>query len=227
MHAVSLLWTVGLIVGSCVLGRRWRDARPDLEQRLAFGWGGFLICVNLWSIVYWSLPGTFDVRESLPLQLCDIACLLAPLVYMTAWRWPRTLLYFWGIGLSTQAFLTPTLQEGPGHMKYYLFWLVHLGIVGTAIYEVVVRRYRPQLRDLLVATAISIGYLGAMLVVNPLTDGNYGYVANTRPDRPTIIDKLGPWPGRVAILTAIVLAIFTALWGAWRLVPRKAEPSQA
>lgn len=217
MHALSLAWTLGAMVAACWLGRRWlARGRYDLEQRLASAWGGFCLCVNVWSIVFWSLPGQFNVRESLPLQLCDIACLIAPLVLLTGdragVRWARTLVFFWGIGLSTQAFFTPTLLEGPGHMKYYLFWLVHLAIVGTAVYDIAVRRYRPTVRDLLVAIAATLVWAIGVFFLNTAIGSNYGYIGNTTPEAPTIIDRIGPWPQRVFILTGIVIALFVAMW---------------
>jgi hypothetical integral membrane protein (TIGR02206 family) len=219
MHGVSLVWTLGLVIGSCWLGRRWMARqRLDLEQRLSDAWGGFVVCVNVWSMVYWNLPGQFDLKESLPLQLCDLACLNAPLVFLTHWRLPRAISFFWGVGLSTQAFVTPTLLEGPGHEKYYLFWLVHLGIVGSSVYDMVVRRYRPGVRDLLMAMAVTIVYALAMVGVNHFLQSNYGFIGNQLRTTPTVIDKLGPWPERVFIMAGIVLGGFVVMWGVATLV---------
>lgn len=221
MHALSLLWTIGAMVVSCLLGRSLlQRGRPDLEERLAGAWGGFVIAINLWSLIYWNLPAQFNLRESLPLQLCDLAALTTPLVLLSNWRWPRVLLFFWGIGLSTQAFATPTLLEGPAHMKYWLFWLVHLTIVGTAVYDLAVRRFRPRLRDLLLATTITVGLALLIAMLNSALGSNYFYIGNTRPERPTIIDKLGPWPERVFILAAIVIGLFTLLWAGASLIDR-------
>lgn len=220
-HLIAVLVCAAAIVLSCYFGRLWtRTHKNDPRERQLRGvWGGFVIGVNLWSLVYWLLPARFDIKESLPLQLCDLACIVAAVAMLTRQRWAHTLLFFWGIGLSTQAFITPTLKFYPGHMEFWLFWLVHLSIVGSAIYLLVVRRYRPTIRDLALAIATSLAWLACMLVLNHILGSNYGYVANTHPDRPTVIDTLGPWPQRVFILGAIVIAIFTALWAVAR--PRK------
>jgi hypothetical integral membrane protein (TIGR02206 family) len=217
-HALVVLVCATAVGVSCALGRAWRRAGPfdTREGRLATAWGGFVLAINLWSWVYWFLPARFNVQESLPLQLCDIACITAALAYLTRWRWCVTLTYFWGLGLSSQAFITPTLTNGPGHMEFWLFWLVHLAIVGSAVYHVAVWKYRPGTRDLGLAIGVSLVWLGAMLVVNAYLGSNYGYVANTRPDRPTVIDALGPWPFRVVLLAAIAIGIFILLWAIWR-----------
>lgn len=221
VHALSLAWTVGPIVIACRIGRRHlARGRPDLEQRLASAWGGFAVAVNLWSIIYWHLPENFKADESLPIQLCDLACMLAPLVLLTDWRWPRALLFFWGLGLSTQAFVTPTVVEGPAHMKYYLFWLVHLVIVGTAVYELAVRRFRPTLRDLILTIAAGIAYLLAMVIVNQWLGSNYGFIGNRLRETPTLVDRLGPWPQRIFVMAGIAVGLFVAMWLAATLAER-------
>lgn len=213
-HLIVVAVCAMAVVLSCYFGRLWTrlDKDDPRERQLRGVWGGFVIGVNLWSLVYWFLPARYDVRESLPLQLCDLACIVAAIAMLTRQRWAHTLLFFWGIGLSTQAFITPTLKFYPGHMEFWLFWLVHLSIVGSAIYLLAVRRYRPTLRDLLLALAITVVWLVGMLILNPILGSNYGYVANTLPENRTVIDVLGPWPRRVFILGAIVIGIFTGLW---------------
>src|SRR5690349_1772419 len=56
------------------------------------------IIVNWW----WLRPTNFVIQRSLPLQLCDLAGIIAPFALLTHARWLRTLLHFWGLGLSSQ-----------------------------------------------------------------------------------------------------------------------------
>ena len=225
-HAIALAWTIGLVIAACFLGRRWRrDGTPEgaeRERQLCAAWGGFIICYNCWYLFYWFSPEHFDVRQSLPCQMCDIAALLAPLLFLTRWRTVRTLMYFWGLGLSTQAFISPILKQGIGVDRYWLFWIGHLAIVGSAVYDLVVRRYRPTFRDFLSVVAITLVWYGSMGALNMALGGgaNYGYNGDTTPDRPTIIDHLGPWPYRAILLVPIVIVLFAAMWGVWPLTER-------
>lgn len=231
MHALTLAWTLGALCVSIMLGRRWlREGRVAAERALAGAWGGFVVGVNLWSLVYWLEPARYDVRTSLPLQLCDLACLLAPLVFLAGWRWARTMVYFWGLTLSTQAFVTPILTTGPSDMAYWVFWLVHLSIVGSAAYDMTVRGYRPGVRDLGVAIGASLVYLGIVLSVNAWLDANYGYVGRSVPGNPTIVDRLGAWPLRVVWLVCIGILGMIVLWAIWplgRMVARRAKTLSA
>lgn len=217
-HVIAVAWTFGLMTFVVAAGLRARGR--GAEPRVALAWSIFGIAVNVWSLVYWFWPGIFNVQESLPLQLCDLAALLAPLALLRPKPWARALMYFWGIGLSTQAFLTPTLRIPYPDQEYFLFWLIHTVIVGTAFYDIIVRGFRPKLRDYLIAVGVSVVLTFAMFGLNILIKSNYWYVGDTRPDNPTIIDKLGPWPQRVFTLSGIVIVLFSGLLGIGRLLPR-------
>lgn len=227
-HLIALAWTLPLVVGSCWLGRRWLTRASDgrdphgarKERLLCVWWGAGVIGINIASAVYWFMPERFDLRMSLPLHLCDLACAMSPLVFLTRWRLPRALVYFWGIGLSTQAFVTPTLDEPPPSARYWLFWLVHLAIVGSAVYDLFVRRFRPTWRELLWALGVSITWAVLMVWLNDALGSNYGYVGRGDPNSPTIVDLLGPWPARVFVMGAIGTAAFVCLWGVWPLWAR-------
>jgi hypothetical integral membrane protein (TIGR02206 family) len=228
-HALALAWTLPLIVGSCWLGRRWRDrARRGLdpagaakEARFAWGWGLAVVVINVLSLVYWLAPPRYDVAVSLPLQLCDLAAMNAALVYLSAWRVPRALAYFWGLGLSTQAFVTPTLTEGPDTARYWLFWLVHVAIVGSAVYDVVVRRYRPGRRDFVLATAVSVAWVAGVFGLNLWLGTNYGYVGRPSGEARTFMDVLGPWPWRVLAAGVVGVSLFAGMWAVWRVLPAR------
>lgn len=223
IHLITVLVLGAAMVGGCWLGRCWRGS--EREKRLRFGWGGFVAGIALVTNLYYALPKHWDITESLPLQLCDLAIIIAAIAMLTDSRVFRTMLYFWGIGLSTQAFITPTVGYGVGHERFWLFWIGHTCIVGSAVYDIVVGGYRPRLKDLGIISAISIGYLFTMLGINEwLSDAdtivNYGYVGRRRPSNPTLIDKLGPWPERVVIITLIVLVDYVVLWAIWPLARR-------
>lgn len=159
-----------------------------------------------------------SMDESWPLHLCDIASWLTPFFMLSGRRWPKTLLFFWGIGLSSQGFFTPTLEQGVSDPFYWVFWLQHLGVVGGGVYLAVVDGYRPGLRDVVVAFAATVALGGLMVPINLGLDVNYMYVGNEIPERPTVIDHLGPWPLRLVWLGLLVGLAFALTWGGSELV---------
>lgn len=220
--AVMAMW--------CIVGGRIKRTRGDAgEKRFSVVVGSLIIVYQLWFLGRYLLPEHFTWTRSLPLMLCDLAALLAGASLIWGRRWMRTVLYFWAIGLSTQAFFTPILQEGYGTLRYWTFWIGHTAIVGAAIYEIVVRGYRPTWQDWRTATCVSLLYAGVAIATNLVLDrsgllavgemANYGYLGNSTPTNPTLMDKLGPWPGRVGIVAVIVLSLFavlTLVWGPGR-----------
>jgi hypothetical integral membrane protein (TIGR02206 family) len=209
-HAAVLVTFAVVTSLACALGRRWRGT-PRLARA---EWGVGLAMLGVWlaAQVYWFLPGNFSIDEALPIHMCDLTGLIAPLLLLTGRRALRALLYFWGIGLSINALLTPVLTDGPGHVRFWLFFLTHAAIIGTAVYDLVARGYRPDRHDWLLATGGCAAWLAVVLAVDLSLGVNYGYVGNVTPERPTVIDQLGPWPGRVFKMVVAVLVLFTAMW---------------
>jgi hypothetical integral membrane protein (TIGR02206 family) len=219
-HAIVL---AGLAFGTaiaCALGVRYRGTRGLRRAEQIAG----VVMLALW--IAWQgfgwLPANYKIEEALPLQMCDLTSLIAPLVLFTRARLLRTLLYFWGIGLSIQALLTPTIEEGPLYIAFWLFWLTHAAIISTAVYDLIAWRYRPTFRDAITAIVACTIWLGVVLAVDLTLPANYGYVGNTTPDHPTAIDKLGPWPLRVYKMSAAGIVLFLAMWFPWWLVRGRA-----
>ena len=216
LHATTVGILVAAMAASCVLGRRWRS--QPAEWRLRVFWATFTLAWNVLAAIWYFLPAQFDPVESWPLHVCDIAVWVAPLALLTQTRWLRTVLYFFGIGLSTQAFATPIVEEGPAGTRFWLFWVGHTQIVGSAIYDVVVLGYRPKFRDLLVALAALVAYAAIATPINLGFGVNYGYIGNAEPGRETIVTRLGPWPWRLVPMFGLALGVFVVAWGVWPLV---------
>ena len=219
IHVATVAVCAAAMLAACGIGRWCRD--PARERRFRVVWGWAVLAYQSWYITWYAMPHRWDWKESLPLQLCDLAAFVAAFAMLTQWRPWRTILYFWGIGLSTQAFFTPTMAMGPMHTKFWLFWLGHTAIVGSAVYDVVVKGYRPRLRDLgfvllttylLTMSVFFFNVLLSKLVQEPI---NYWYIGESKPDNPTVIDRLGPWPLSVLWLMCIVITDFVMLWAIW------------
>lgn len=211
-HFVTLGICVALIAGACWLGLRWRGT--PAEPRLRWTWASFILVMQVPSNYYY-LVLDWDLQRSLPLHVCDLAVLIAAGALLFNTRWLRTMLYFWGIGLSTQGFITPVVQRGLGSADFWFFWTNHLQIIGSAVYMLVVMRYRPVRRDFLTAAMISLAYVAAILCFDLALGVNYGYVGNLVPKTPTLIDKIGPWPRRLYIMIGIALTLYAVMWLVW------------
>lgn len=214
--AVILLFGAATALLVLVGGRLAAPARLRLEHALGFA----LIALWLFSNGWWLLPPRFDAARALPLHVCDVTSLLAGVVLLAPRRSLRGLLYFWGIGMSLQAIVTPEIAFEPDSLWFWTFWLSHAGIIAIAVYDLVVRGFRPEWKDFRLAVVAGLAYLAVVLAINVALDFNYGYVGNARPGEASIIDFLGPWPGRVALMAVLVIGVMALLMLPWHLARR-------
>jgi hypothetical integral membrane protein (TIGR02206 family) len=212
-----------LTTTTCLVLLRRRCADSARAAGLDRGLGVGALLVWLGYKIFVLLPGVRALEYSLPLQMCDITGLIAPLALLTDRRAFRAILYFWGIGLSSLAFVVPDLHEGIASGRFWLFWLSHCAIVGAALYDVAARQFRPRLRDYRIAVAAAAGYLALVLPFDVVSHFDYGYVGPPGPGQPPILDALGHWPWRVAlqaVLVALELALLLLPWELWRRLSR-------
>lgn len=205
-HAIVVTACLGVMAAFVWLG----VIAGDRERWVRYGWVG--LCVIAESVTGWYWLTNWDPGVSLPLHVCNIASLLAPVALLFPARWLRVILYFWGIGLSTQAFLTPLVHEGTA---FWLFWINHTQIVGTAVYLLVIEGYRPDWRDYRNITVINVAYAVLITAINLPFGFNYAYIGNQLPETTTLMHKFGPWPWRVFVAWAIVQAVFAAMVAVW------------
>jgi hypothetical integral membrane protein (TIGR02206 family) len=221
-HALCVGVCVAIMLGVSLVGRAWRGTpRADVLRRTV-AWTGIVYWVasNLW----WMLGPQYSFAQSLPLQVCDIAGLIGPAAVLTQRRPLRAVLYFWGLSLSVQGFVQPVLKDkGYEDVEFWLFWANHTMIVGTAVFDVVALRFRPNARDYLWACAASALYLAVIIPFDMYFGVNYGYVGpiDPIPHAPTLADKLGPWPLNAALMTLLGLAAMALIWLPWAVAGRR------
>jgi hypothetical integral membrane protein (TIGR02206 family) len=225
LHVVTVAVCALLIAAPTLLGRALRSrAAKHGEAALRRMLAALAVACWLAYNVWWNRHG-IDPRTGLPLQLCDINGLIAPLALVTGWRWARATLYFWTAALTLQAFIQPALTAGPASLVFWAFWTAHTLIVACAIYDVVVLGFRPDWSDFRRAFAASIAYVALVMPVDLWLGANYGFVGNPPPDVavPPFVMMLGPWPQRALVLIALVPLGFVLVLLPWRIAkPRMA-----
>ena len=165
--------------------------------------------------IYDNVTQGIGLRNSLPLQLCDIVAIIAALEFARPSRNVHALAYFWGVALSSQALVTPDLAGGPSTLGFWAFWVYHLFVVGSGIYAVTVRAFRPAWRDLRLAILAGLTYAIPVFALDAALELNYGYLGRSNPGQPTLIDLLGSWPLRVVFMVALAILAMILFWLPW------------
>jgi len=146
----------------------------------------------------------FTAKDDLPFHLCRILTFVAPFMMFRRSQKLFDVLYYLILVGVANAIITAEIDYGFPHHDYFLYWLIHEGLLLLPIYAIFVYGFRPSLRGIWKALiAINI-YLLLMLFINALTGGNYLY-ASHKPDVPTLIDYLGDWPYYLLSLEIIMV----------------------
>jgi len=214
---VAIIATLTVIA---ILVRRRRPPHPvppgAIERAVACSYLSFWLGTFVWL----RFGPLYDPATTYPLQLCHWCGVAAAGTLLSALPVLRAMTYFCGLGLCTQAMITPSLVEGPALFPFWFFWATHGLVVGGAIYDVAARGYRPTPGHYAIACAIAAFYVLLVLPIDLAFGWNYGFVGPSRPDHPSIVDVLGPWPQRLAAIAAIAAAAMALLLAPWLIVRR-------
>jgi len=216
LHLVTVCVCVLAVAALAGAGRALPDAdKMALRRTLGIFGIVYWVSYNIW----WNRHG-LDLPYGLPLHVCDLNGLIAPLALVTLNRWLRATAYFWTFALTTQAFIQPTLTTGPAGATFWWLWAQHTIILACAVYDLSVLGFRPNWRDLGRVYAVSAIYLAMVIPVNLEFSANFGFLGNPPPPAriPPFVDALGPWPLRALIIVALAAVGFALLELPWRLV---------
>jgi hypothetical integral membrane protein (TIGR02206 family) len=221
-HTGQYYLAVSILAAAAVAALIWarRAPRPAV-------WVGWVLAVALLvdAVVFVVSPatdGSWTARSSLPLNLCDVALVIAALAcWWPAWQLGVELTYFWGLAGTLQAILTPDLSAGARQLTFWEFVVAHVGIVTAAGYLVWSLRRYPRPHAVPRIFAITLGYSAIVALADWATGGNYMYLARL-PAHVSLLSALGPWPWYIAGAAAVGLAMFVALDLPFR---HRAEPS--
>jgi len=222
-HLVASVFFGGLMTLAIREGLRRRALNDRGASEHAFGryWGIGILIYQAMETAWWLLPGNFVVEKSLPLAMCDLAAWTAGITLITRNRSARVLLYYWGLCLSSQAFLTPILHEGQGMgtVRFWFFYIGHTNIVGAALYDLIVRRFRPRLADWWFTVLVSMAYVALIVPLNIGLNVNYGFMGPTD-DQAGVVKLMPGWPWRVHAVIAGGFVLYIIATVPWILLNR-------
>ena len=187
---------------------------PLTRQALHKGWVSHiawvfvvLICVEL--VVKVVLYHSYGMHweNNLPLQICDLNAMLCVLMLMQRSYRIYEISYFWAIGGSSMAMLTPDMLYGFPHPVYIIFYLGHLLTVLSVLFATFAFGFQPQLRSVGIAMLATVMYALVMLVINLLLDTNYLFLL-AKPTAPSLLDYMGPWPWYLLGLTGLCVVVY-------------------
>jgi hypothetical integral membrane protein (TIGR02206 family) len=219
-HLLLVAGFLVVCVALALLGRAQQGTAAELRFRRGFAL--LIPCLTVPMQMLQLLPGDYDVGTSLPLQLCDLAW-VAAIVALWTRHWAATaLVYFWGLTLTVQGIVTPSLTELFPDPRYFMFWGMHFCTVWAAVYLTFGLRVPLSWRSYRFAVAVTALWAVTVMAFNAATGTNYGYL-NRKPSVGSLLDLFGPWPGYVAVEVAVVAAVWALMTWPWVAASRDEE----
>ncbi|MCI0366299.1 MAG: TIGR02206 family membrane protein, partial [Phycisphaerales bacterium] len=107
--------------------------------------------------------------------------------------------------------LTPDLWEPFPSFSTVQFFIAHGLVVVAVLFLTWTGQMRPRPGSVLRAMLAVNVFAGAVGSFNLIFGTNYMYLRR-KPENPSLLDIMGPWPWYILSAQAIALALFTLLW---------------
>src|SRR5438270_3875577 len=215
-HLTVIFLTIVLPFALAAIVRRTKSPRVEnliigiLSGALVLNYVVYLIFIRSRGIVAW--------QQMLPMQLCDWGMVVVMVAMWTGnQRWFEVA-YFWGIGSTLQAVLTPNLRFGFPDWRFISFFTSHCGIIVGVVFLMLTRRYRPYPMSIVRVWLWSEFYFVITFVVDQLTGFNYGFLLH-KPEAFSILSLLSDSrPLYLLQMHGVALLFFLVLYAPFAVV---------
>ncbi len=186
-HLVVIGLTISLPFVFAAFARRSRW--PRSERVIARLLAGVLVFNYIGYEIYLALTIGLPWQKALPFQLCDWAMVAIIVALLTGRERWLEVAYFWGIGGTLQAILTPDLKFAFPDLRFLTFFVAHSGIVVAIAFMMIMRRFRPHWVSIGRTFVWSELYFVLAIAVDLVTGENYGYLLH-KPQAASLLDAL-------------------------------------
>jgi hypothetical integral membrane protein (TIGR02206 family) len=215
-HLTAIFLTIALPFALAAIV--WRSKSPNVAKMIV----GFLSAVLVLNYVVYLIfvrsRGIGTWQQMLPMQLCDWGMVVVIVAMLTGnQRWFEVA-YFWGIGGTLQAVLTPNLRFGFPDWRFISFFTSHCGIIIGVVFLMLTRRYRPYPMSIVRVFLWSEFYFVVTLITDELTGFNYGFLLH-KPEAFSILSLLSDsWLLYLLQMHALALLFFLGLYVPFAIV---------
>lgn len=209
-HLTVIFLTITLPFLFAALVRRTKSPLTDsiiiaaLSVILILNYFVYLSLIRQYGAVSW--------QQALPMQLCDWAMIVIIIAMWT--RHPRwfEVAYFWGIGGTVQAVLTPNLIYGFPDFRFFSFFISHCTIIIGIIFLMLTWHLRPHLFSIVRVFLWTELYFIVTLITDHLTGFNYGFLLH-KPQAKTLLNILSDYrPLYLLEMHLLALTFFIVLY---------------
>ncbi len=216
-HFVPLAFFFALGVFSIYMANRFLNENQKTLLGTLLAMGPLLAVVSRMLFTYYD--GSFSYKSELPLHVCRVLALFAPIVMWKRWRYWTGILYFTILAGTLQANITPDIDYGYPHYGYFTYWALHSMLVILPFYCLFVYKHTIEWKDLIRTFVITNIYMVCITSFNLLTGSNYMYT-RVKPPVASLLDYMGPWPWYILTVECLAVFLFLILYAPFKFKRR-------
>ena len=214
-HLTVIFLTIAL---PFLLAAMVRRARSGAERIVVIFLSVVLIVNYVAYIFFIRQVAVLQWHETLPLQLCDWGMIVVIVAMLTGRQRWFEVAYFWGLGGTLQAVLTPNLAYGFPDFRFFSFFISHAGIIIGVVFLMLVHKYRPRPMSILRVFAWTEIYFVVTVAMDAITGVNYGFLLH-KPEAFSILSFLSDWrPLYLIQMHGVALLFFCVLYAPFAMV---------
>jgi hypothetical integral membrane protein (TIGR02206 family) len=183
-HLSVIFLTITLPFVLAAIARRLKCERAivvSLSALVVINYIMYLLLIRRFGAVSW--------QQALPLQLCDWGMVVVIVAMLSGnQRWFEVA-YFWGIGGTLQAVLTPNLRFGFPDFRFISFFVSHGVIIIGVVFLMLLHRYRPWPMSIVRVFLWTELYFIVTMIADAYTGFNYGFLLH-KPEAFSILSLL-------------------------------------
>jgi hypothetical integral membrane protein (TIGR02206 family) len=219
--SVDHLITMAIIFVLCILLFVYRKKLKEKQKLFRVTLAFIILVANVLYHLWLVSENAWSVKKALPLQLSDLAAILAIVMLLSKSYRLFQFMYFAGLGSAIQAILTPDLYKFSfPHFLYFQSFVSHGGVVLACLFMVAAFNYQPTIPSMWVTILIVNIYGVCVFFLNRLLGSNYLYIMKKAGMSP--LNYLGPWPWYLLSLEIVMIVCFYILYSPF-WIKRKIE----
>lgn len=215
-HFVVILLTIVLPFVLALIVHRTKSR--VLERSICFAISALLLINYAAYLIVARQFGVSAWPKLLPMQLCDWAMVVIIVALWTGNRRWLEVAYFWGVGGTVQAIITPNLRFGFPDLRFISFFVAHSGIIIGIIFLMLIYGFRPRAIGILRTFAWTELYFVIAFTTDLLTGENYGFLLH-KPEAASLLSFLSDWrPLYLLEFHVLAFFFFTLLYAPFAIV---------
>jgi len=168
------------------------------------------LTVVIWTAIHMAY-GRFDPAVNLPLSICNLFAVMAPLLFWQPNRRRFEIVYFFVLAGTLQAIVTPDPDGGYPSYGFFKYWIVHCGLVVVAVHHLLAFKLYPRAKGILHTFVWLNIYILCLIPINLWLNANYFYMMS-KPVNPSLLDFFGPWPFYIIVTEGLAMVFFALVY---------------